>query len=71
MRLKKYGLLSEIKLNTKYKGILLTPDAKLSVSMEDKDIIEEYGVCVIDCSWAKFKELNISNEKYNCRLCKK
>lgn len=67
MRLKKQGFLSELKLNHKYNGIVLSPDAKFCISIEDKDIISEYGVCVIDCSWAKFKELNISNEKYNCR----
>ena len=68
MRLKKYGLLKEIKLNTKFKGILLTPSAEKIVSREDKKIIEDHGVCVIDCSWAKFNELKISNKQFETRL---
>ena len=68
MRLKKYGLLKEIKLNSKYKGILLTPTADKIVSKEDANIILEHGICVIDCSWAKFNELHISNKKFEARL---
>lgn len=68
MRLKKYGLLKEIKLNSKYKGILLTPTANKIVSKQDKDIILKSGICVIDCSWAKFNELNINNNKFEARL---
>lgn len=68
MRLKKYGLLKEIKLNSKYKGILLTPTADKIVSKEDRNIILENGVCVIDCSWAKFNQLNLNNKKFEARL---
>lgn len=70
MRLKKYGLLKEAKLNSKYKGILLTPTADKIVSKEDKDIILQSGICVIDCSWAKFNQLKINNKNFEARLCK-
>lgn len=70
MRLKKYGLLKEIKLNSKFRGVLLTPTAEKIVSQEDKDIILEHGICVLDCSWAKFSELNLSNKKFEARLRK-
>lgn len=71
MRLKKYGLLKEIKLNSKYTGILLTPTASKVISKEDSEIISKNGICVIDCSWAKFNELNLNNKKFEARLCKK
>jgi pre-rRNA-processing protein TSR3 len=71
MRLKKYNVLKEIKISSKFKGILLTPTAKKVVSKEDQNIILEHGVCVIDCSWAKFNQLKLNNKSFETRLCKK
>lgn len=69
MRLKKYGVLKETKPGGNFKGILLTPSATKSVSKEDEEIIKERGICVIDCSWAKFAELKINTKKCEERLC--
>lgn len=68
MRLKKFGLLKEIKMNSKFQGILLTPTGKKSVSKEDTDIILEHGVCVLDCSWAKFQQLGLNLSKIETRF---
>lgn len=70
MRLLKYGLLQEIRINSKYQGILLTPNGKKIVSIEDKEIILTKGICVIDCSWAKFQELGLNLKKIETRSCK-
>ena len=70
MRLLKYGLLQEIKINSKYQGILLTPTGKKTVSVEDREIILKNGICVIDCSWAKFQELGLNLKKIETRSCK-
>jgi pre-rRNA-processing protein TSR3 len=69
MRLLKYGLLQEIKINSKYQGILLTPTGKKIVSVEDQTIIKERGICVIDCSWAKFQELGLNLKNIETRSC--
>lgn len=68
MRLRKKGLLKEIKFSTRYKGILLTPTAKTLVSKEDRDIILNNGICVLDCSWAKFEELKLNTKHTEMRL---
>jgi pre-rRNA-processing protein TSR3 len=68
MRLSKYGLMKDLKINSKYQGILLTPTGKKIVSKEDYSIIKEKGICVIDCSWAKFNELHINLNKIETRL---
>ena len=70
MRLKKYGLLKEIKLSSKFPGIVLTPTANKVVSKEDSELILKSGICVIDCSWAKFNELKLNSKKMEMRLCK-
>ena len=58
-KLQKLGLLSETKFYSSYPGILLTPTGKKIVSSEDASIIAENGICVLDCSWAKFNELKL------------
>jgi pre-rRNA-processing protein TSR3 len=68
MRLSKYGLLKEIKINSKFQGILLTPTGKKIVSKEDNEIIRTKGICVIDCSWAKFNQLHLNMNKIETRL---
>lgn len=68
VRLSKHGLLKEIKINSKFQGILLTPTGKKMVSKEDYDIIKTKGVCVIDCSWAKFNQLHLNLNKIETRL---
>jgi pre-rRNA-processing protein TSR3 len=68
IRLSKRGLLKEIRLNSKFQGILLTPTGKKIVSKEDEDIIKNKGICVIDCSWAKFNELHLNTNKMETRL---
>ena len=68
VRLSKFGLLKEIKINSKFQGILLTPTGKKIVSKEDYDLIKNKGVCVIDCSWAKFNSLHINLNKIETRL---
>lgn len=70
MRLLKYGLLQEIRINSKYQGILLTPNGKKIVSVEDREIISNKGICVIDCSWAKFQELGLNLSNIETRSCK-
>jgi len=68
MRLMKHGLLKDMKINSKFQGILLTPTGKKMVSKEDHDLIKNKGICVIDCSWAKFSQLHINLNKIETRL---
>lgn len=70
MKLQKFKLLKDIKITNKFQGILLSPTGKKMISLEDKNIIAEKGVCVIDCSWAKFNQLHLNMNKLESRLCK-
>ena len=66
-KLERLGLLKEIKFSRNYGGILLTPTGKKICSIEDHDIISKKGICVIDCSWAKFEELHLDLHKIETR----
>ena len=66
-KMERLGLLKEIKFSRNYGGILLTPNGKKICSIEDHDIIATKGICVIDCSWAKFEELHLDLHKIETR----
>ena len=66
-KMERLGLLKEIKFNRNYGGILLTPNGKKICSIEDHDIIAAKGICVIDCSWAKFEEMHLDLHKIETR----
>ena len=66
-KMEKIGLLTETKFYTSYPGILLTPTGKKMVSKQDYERIKTKGICVLDCSWAKFNELNLNLNKIETR----
>ena len=36
---------------------MLTPSGQQAVSPADRDIVEKYGICVVECSWARIDEI--------------
>ncbi|KAL0237037.1 hypothetical protein PCE1_000434 [Barthelona sp. PCE] len=58
-KLVRFGLVSELNINHGYfGGITLSPMGQLVVSPEDYDIVNEHGLAVIDCSWARLDEID-------------
>ena len=43
-------------LSSHFPGVVLSPQAQQCLSYEDRDIIINKGLAVIDCSWAKLEE---------------
>ena len=50
------GLIQELKLGRRFPGLCLSPQGSRTVSPADKSILEDQGISVIDCSWAKIDE---------------
>lgn len=47
-----------------------SPNAKSVVSAADKELLEQYGAAVVECSWAKIKEVPWGKIGGKCeRLC--
>lgn len=47
-----------MKPGTHFRGLVLSPNGKQSVSLADREIVTKgAGISVIDCSWAKVQEL--------------
>ena len=56
-RLARRGLFIKMPLKQPFRGIVLDPEATIPVSPADTEILEKSGVSLIDCSWARLKEI--------------
>jgi len=68
LKLSKLGLLeivSDIKGKSR-NSVILNPLAKKIIDINDRPLIENYGLLVVDCSWKKIfnlKNLNLQNSR--------
>jgi pre-rRNA-processing protein TSR3 len=56
-RLAKRGFFQKMPLKSSFHGIVLSPQGKKAISPADNGILEQSGVSVIDCSWARLEEI--------------
>lgn len=57
------GLVRTLRLNHKFNGVILSPMGTKCVAPEDRAIVEENGIAVVDCSWARLQETPFSRMK--------
>jgi pre-rRNA-processing protein TSR3 len=56
-KLVRRGLFDRMPLKQPFRGIVLSPEAKIPVSPADTELVEKSGISLIDCSWARLKEI--------------
>lgn len=56
-RLVRTKQVQELSLQQRFTGIVLTPEGEQAISPSDRDIIEQKGLAVVDCSWAKLEQV--------------
>lgn len=54
-KLSRHGYVRTLRISQKFKGVILSPMGTQCLSPEDRDIVLQYGIAVIDCSWAKLQ----------------
>jgi pre-rRNA-processing protein TSR3 len=56
-RLMKLGLMRELHIGQRHPGVIVSPNAKRIISPADRDIMEQHGAAVVECSWVRVKEV--------------
>lgn len=56
-KLMKLGLMRELPVGQRHSGVIISPNAKHTISPLDKELMEQYGAAVVECSWARVKEV--------------
>lgn len=56
-KLARRGVFRPMPLKRPFRGIVLSPNGTVAVSPADRPILEELGLSVIDCSWARLAEI--------------
>lgn len=56
-KLERLGLIKSLRVGQKFQGIIVSPNGKNVVCPNDIDIVEEFGVSVVECSWARLDEI--------------
>lgn len=53
----KLGLMRDLHVGQKHSGVIISPNAKQTISPADRPLMEQYGAAVVECSWARVKEV--------------
>ncbi|CAG8822652.1 9818_t:CDS:2 [Gigaspora margarita] len=68
-KLARLGIVKLLKVSHKFRGIVLSPQGQQAISPADRVIIQEHGLAVIDCSWARLDDVPFAKLKtFNDRL---
>ena len=56
-KLMKLGLMRELHMGQRHNGVIITPNGKQVISPADRELMDQYGAAVVECSWARTKEV--------------
>ncbi|KAK9375888.1 uncharacterized protein V1513DRAFT_376819, partial [Lipomyces chichibuensis] len=56
-KLARLGLIRSLRVGQKFRGVVISPNGKVPVSPSDREILEEHGAAVVECSWARVQEI--------------
>ena len=56
-RLASRGIFQRMPLKQRFRGLVLSPQGEIAVSPADAEILDNSGISLIDCSWARLSEI--------------
>ncbi|KAG5641166.1 hypothetical protein DXG03_005863 [Asterophora parasitica] len=56
-KLARLGLIKELKVGSRFRGIVVSPKGTQVISPSDRDIILQGGLAVVECSWARLDDV--------------
>ncbi len=51
------GVVEDLRLGVPFPGIILSPVGRAAVSAQDKALIANKGIAVVDCSWNRLDDV--------------
>ncbi|RYP78980.1 hypothetical protein DL770_006775 [Monosporascus sp. CRB-9-2] len=65
-KLIRLGLMRDLHVGQRHNGVIITPNGKHTLSPADRELMEQYGAAVVECSWARTKEVQWSKVGGRC-----
>lgn len=65
-KLMKLGLMRELHMGQRHAGVVITPNGRRVVSPADSALLAQFGAAVVECSWARTKEVQWSKVGGKC-----
>ncbi|XGW30996.1 hypothetical protein V3C99_009725 [Haemonchus contortus] len=62
-KLLRAGLITEVRLGSRFPGLVLSPTGTTTLAPSDRDFIEQYGLGVVDCSWKEVERTPLHKVK--------
>ncbi|KAH7906770.1 DUF367-domain-containing protein [Hygrophoropsis aurantiaca] len=59
-KLARLGLIKELRVGTRFRGIVVSPKGTVVISPADREIVSKDGVAVVECSWARLDDIPFS-----------
>ncbi|KAF8638432.1 hypothetical protein AX17_002214 [Amanita inopinata Kibby_2008] len=59
-KLARLKLIKELRIGTRFRGIVVSPKATQIISPADRDIVLKGGLAVVECSWARLDDVPFS-----------
>lgn len=63
-KLARLGLVRQLRPLVHFGGIVLTPTASRCIGPDDRVVMEQHGVAVVDCSWARLQDIPFSKMRF-------
>ncbi|KAG6004009.1 hypothetical protein E4U21_001513 [Claviceps maximensis] len=56
-KLMRLGLMRDLHMGQRHNGVIITPNGRQVVSPADRELMDQYGAAVVECSWARTQEV--------------
>ncbi|KAG5969621.1 hypothetical protein E4U58_001285 [Claviceps cyperi] len=65
-KLMRLGLMRDLHIGQRHNGVIITPNGRQVVSPTDRELMDQYGAAVVECSWARTQEVQWSKVGGKC-----